>query len=161
MKLFGSKLLGTLLSYCGTSWPARTHSTQHSSEQHAAEAATALQQKLIHSTAIQSKPPTQVQPASRCGMNSQPSLCNSGNATLEQLVGDHILRYFGPLCTEICSLHSSADYFVAVVRVSLGLSIMRIRLSISLLPSCAFFQDKDSGTFPTKYIQNYVVVSFY
>ena len=46
------------------------------SQQHAAEAATALQQELIYSTAIQSKPPTQVQPASRCSTNSQPSPCN-------------------------------------------------------------------------------------
>ena len=47
--------------------------------QHAAGKATAPTQQRTQSTAIRSKRPTKVQPASRCRMNSQLSLYNSSN----------------------------------------------------------------------------------
>ena len=55
--------------------------TAHSTAlpQHAAGAVSALQRKHTKSTAIRSKPPTQVQPSSRCSMNSQLSPFTSNN----------------------------------------------------------------------------------
>ena len=60
--------------------PTKTPSTRHSSAAACTRSShTALQQQRIYSTALQSEPSTQVQSASRCSMNSQPSPCNSSD----------------------------------------------------------------------------------